>query len=254
MNLDISGIIEEKITEMEADGSVREFIRKNIEESVKDAIKSALGGYKIRRAIEESFEQNFPEIVKDIGLSAYNSFIAETIRKTCIAKMEDDAQEKITKVIEQAVLLKRDEVYLSEILKEYRKEVNYNDDEEEKRDLNEKEGGYTCAVRSRHSTIMPSDWIYYSLWFNKEGFKDQSGYDEYDIVVIFSGLWEKKDERKVRINEIYFAGEKISKQFVNHMPSSFESLLMNLYMNKTPIILDIENYDAEDHYYEVEEY
>ena len=121
--------------------------------------------------------------------------------------------------------------------------------------MNEDNDGYTCAVRSSKSAFSSSDWLYYSLWFNAEGYLEErvpgSNYEDYDLVVILSGLWEAH-KNEVRINDIYFAGEKVSKQFIHHAPFGFESLLLNLYMNKTPIIMDLENYDEEDHYYEVE--
>ena len=255
MVLDISGIIEEKMKEMEQDGSIRDYIRNCVETTVKDSLERAIGGYRLKDTIQKEIEANFPEIVKDIGLDGYNGFIAETVRKTCIAQMEGEAQAKISKAIEAAVLMKRDKITLSEILKAYRDEANDNDDVEWKRDMNEDHDGYTCAVRSRKSTFSSSDWTYYTLWFNAEGYIEEqalgSNYEDCDLVVILSGLWEGH-KNEVRINDIYFAGEKVSKQFIHHAPSGFESLLLNLYMNKTPIIMDLEKYDEEDHYYEVE--
>ena len=106
MILDISQIVSEKLTQMEEDGSIRRFLEEQIEKTVKGAIESAIGGYSLKRAIEEQITAGFPEIVNNIGLSAYNTYIAETVRKITMATLEGDAQEKIQAAID-GILLKK---------------------------------------------------------------------------------------------------------------------------------------------------
>lgn len=253
MVLDVSGIIQERLEELEASGELRDYIKQNIDKTVKEAISNVLGGYQLRKAVEEGLCQEFPEIVKEIGLGGYNTFIAETVRKICLANMEADAQEKISSAIEESVLRKRETITLSEILSEYRKHVNYNDDEEWKRDQNENEGGYTCAVR-KQKKYSSTVFDYYALWFDEDGYKEDTDMDEYDLVVKLSGLYTPDKNAKTHIDEIYFHGDRISKQFIHNEPDRFEAMIMNLYLNKTEIIMDLEDYDDDDHYYEVEDY
>lgn len=106
MILDISKIVSDKLTQMEEDGSIRRFLEEQIEKTVKGAIESAIGGYSLKRAIEEQITAGFPEIVNDIGLSAYNTYIAETVRKVTMATLEEDAQDKIQAAID-GILLKK---------------------------------------------------------------------------------------------------------------------------------------------------
>ena len=252
MILDISQIVSDKLTQMEEDGSIRRFLEEQIEKTVKGAIESAIGGYSLKRAIEEQITAGFPEIVNNIGLSAYNTYIAETVRKVTMATLEGDAQEKIQAAIDGILLKKRDSIKLSEIMAEYRKWVNLNDDEEEKRSLNEDNDGYTCAVREK-DRISGSNFKSYKLYFDTEGSKYGDDLDDYDIVVDLSLLWMGR-ESTVKIHNLYFDGTKVSKEFVHHSPSSFEALLLNLHFNNTPIIMDIDEIEEDDHYYEVEEY
>ena len=134
----------------------------------------------------------------------------------------------------------------------YREWVNLNDDEEEKRSLNEDHDGYTCAVREENR-LYGSSFKSYKLYFDKEGDKDSKDLDDYDIVVDFSLLWTGGKD-SVKIHELYFDGVKVSREFVHHTPSSFEAMLLNLHFNNTPIIMDFGEIDEDDHYYEVEEY
>lgn len=252
MILDISKIVSDKLAQMEEDGSIRRFLEEQIEKTVKGAIESAIGGYSLKRAIEEQITAGFPEIVSDIGLSAYNTYIAETVRKVTMATLEEDAQDKIQAAIDGILLKKRESIKLSEIMQEYRKWVNDSDDEEEKRSRNEDHDGYTCAVREDKG-LYGSSFKSYKLYFDEEGGKDSKDLDDYDIVVDLSLLWTAGKDR-VKIHDLYFDGTKVSKEFVHHSPSSFEALLLNLHFNSTPIIMDFDEIDEDDHYYEVEEY
>lgn len=255
MVLDISKIVSDKLAQMEADGSIRRFLEEQIEKAVKGAVESAIGGYSLKRAIEEQITAGFPEIVNNIGLSSYNTYIAETVRKVTMAALEGDAQEKIQAAIDGILLKKRDSIRLSEIMAEYRKWVNLNDDEEEKRSLNEGHDGYTCAVREEKGRYgsLGGNFKYYNLYFDEYGDKDGRSFDDYDICVVLSALWIG-GKSTVKILDLYFDGMKVSREFVHHSPSSFEALLLNLHFNNTPIIMDVGEIDEDDHYYEVEDY
>lgn len=252
MILDISKIVSDKLAQMEENGSIRLFLEEQIEKTVKGAIESAISGYSLKRDIEEQITAGFPEIVNRIGLSAYNTYIAETVRKVTMATLEGDAQEKIQATIEGILLKKRESIKLSEIMAEYRKWVNSSDDEDEKRSRNEDNDGYTCAVREEKGHY-GSNFKSYKLYFDEEGNKDSKDFDDYDIGVDLSLLWTVGKD-SVKILNLYFDGMKVSREFVHHTPSSFEALLLNLHFNNTPIIMDVDEIDEDDHYYEVEEY
>jgi len=260
MNIDISQIIKEKLAAMESDGSVKQLIEDNVENAVQEAIKSALGGYKMRQELEKVLVEQLPEIVKDIGLDGYNAFVAETVKKLAIAGIKESARTTINERVEEILLKKRQDIKLSEILKMWRDDMN-DDDEEEKRDRNEENDGFTCRVDQTRSS---SEYFkYFKLLFDEEGDKEGSDPDEYAIIVkiqCWTGTGSGYDRTTQgsyfsgEIQEIYIDGNRVSKQFVNRTPSRFEALLMNLYLNKTKIIMDLDKYDEDDHYYETEDY
>lgn len=260
MQIDISKIIQEKLAAMESDGSVKQLIENNVESAVQEAIKSALGGYKMRQELEKVLADMLPDIVKDIGLDGYSVFVAETVKKLAILGIQESARTVINERVEEILLKKRDKVELSEILTMWRSDMNDND-EEEKRDGNEDHDGFTCRVDQRRSSSRY--FKYFDLFFDEEGDKEGGYPDDYAVVVkiqCWTGSGSGYDPTiqgsyfKGEIQEIYINGNRVSKQFVNRTPSRFEALLMNCYLNKTPIIMDLDKYDEDDHYYETEDY
>lgn len=260
MQIDISKIIQEKLAAMESDGSVKQLIEDNVENAVREAIKSALGGYKMRQELEKVLADMLPDIVKDIGLDGYSVFVAETVKKLAILGIQESARTVINERVEEILLKKRDKVELSEILTMWRSDMNDND-EEEKRDGNEDHDGFTCCVNQHRSNSRY--FKYFDLFFDEEGDKEGGYPDDYAVVVkiqCWTGSGSGYDPTiqgsyfKGEIQELYIDGNRISKQFVNRTPSRFEALLMNCYLNKTPIIMDLDKYDEDDHYYETEDY
>lgn len=251
--LDLSGIIKDKVDAMENDGAIKAYIEATIERTVKDVLDDVLDGYQLKKALREKLSEGLNDIVNSIGLEGYNTFIAEAVRKMVTARLEGDATEKIRDAIEGALLMKRENIKLSEILSEYRSLMNEIDDNDDKNRLNEEEGGFTCSVRKKENSYN-SGFSYYNLYFDDEGFKESEDRDDYAVVVEFSGIWSKYLSNEVKIKEVYFRGERLSRQFIPHLPDRFETLILNLYFNQTPVIVDLENCDEEDHYYEVDEY
>ena len=252
MTIDISKIINDKLAEMDADGSIEAYIKEQTEKTIKTAIDDSFGSYKLKRAIEEKICENFPEIVNDIGLSAYNTHLAETVRKLIISCMEEDAAAKITEAVEQVLCQKVESITLSELIKKYKNHIDY-DDEEAKRDHNEDDDGFTCALR-KQKTYSTGDWNRYNLYLDEEGNKDFDYLEDFAIVIQFTGYFNRHGENKTTIADVYFRGSRLTKEFLNHTPDRFEQFLLNLYLNKTPIIMDVDKYDADDHYYSVEDY
>ena len=165
---------------------------------------------------------------------------------------EGDAQVKIKEAIEGMVMKKRDKIKLSEIVSEWKKHID-TDDEEEKRDKNEDNDGFMCELKER-KRYTDSHFKYYTLLLDEEGDKDTNDFEDIEIAVRFGAMWDGGRDSTVTIDDIFFRGSKLSKEFVHHTPDRFEQLLMNLYLNKTKIEIDKDAIDWDDHYYDTEEY
>ena len=248
MIIDITKIINDKLNEMKQDKTIENYIREQTEKTVKDAIKDSFGSYQFNRAIKEKICENFPDIVTDIGLHAYNQYLAEIVRKLIIAGYEEDAGRKIAEAVQEILCKKRDSITLSEIIKEWHRNMN-DYEEDDKRNWNEDNDGFLCKLQKRNG-YSKDTFNHYRLYLDTEGDKDLEEIEDIDIVIRFGGYWKDKSEPTTTIDDIYFRGTRITKEFAHHHPGYFEQLLLNLYLNKTPILMDIEKYDEDDHYYE----
>ena len=248
MVIDISKIINDKLNEMDTSGVIEEYIREQTEKTVKMAIEDSFGSYDFKKAVQGKIRENFPEIVGNIGLHAYNQYLADTVRKLIIAGMEEDAADKITEAVKEILCKKRENIKLSELIKEYHSCMN-DYEEDEKHERNEENDGFLCNLKKRNGYAHDT-FNYYSLYLDTEGDKELEDIEDIDIVVKFDSYWATSKEQKTTIADIYFRGTRITKEFVHHHPDRFEQLLLNLYLNKTPVIMDVENYKEDDHYYE----
>lgn len=252
MVLDISKIIADKLAQLEESGEIKAYIEAEVEKSVKEALSSFIGGYKLREAIEDECRSGISEIAKEMGLGAYNSLIAQTAAKVVQASVDEDAQEKIKAAIEGVIVKKRKDMKLSEIVSEWKKYIEL-EDEETKRNRNEYNDGFLCELKERK---MYSDetFRFYTLLLDEEGDKDTSDLEDVQIAVKFKPVYMSGFAKKTVIDDIFLSGQRLSKEFVHHAPSSIEQMLMNLLLNKTEVEIDTDSIDWDDHYYDTEEY
>lgn len=251
MVLDISKIIADKLAQLEESGEIKAYIEAEVEKSVKGALHSFLTGYKLQRAIEEECQNGISEIAKEMGLGAYNSLIAQVAAKVVQASVDEDAQEKIEAAIEGVLVKNRKDIKLSEIVSEWKQCIE-QDDEETKRDRNEHNDGFLCELKER-KPYSDETFKYYTLLLDEEGDTDTSDLEDIQIAVRFSILRMGESTKKATIKEIIFSGVKLTKEFVHHTPTRFEQLLLNLYLNKANIEMDIDAVDWDEHYYNTED-
>lgn len=252
MVLDISKIIADKLAQLEESGEIKAYIEAEVEKSVKEALSSFIGGYKLRSAIEEECQSGISEIVKEMGLGAYNSLIAQTAAKVVQASVDEDAQEKIKAAIEGVIVKKRKDMKLSEIVSEWKKYIEL-EDEETKQNRNEYNDGFLCVLKER-KRYSDERFKCYTLLLDEEGDKDTSDLEDVQIAVKFKCLWMNSAIKKTTIQDIYFSGQRMSREFVHHTPTSIEQMLMNLFLNGTEIEIDADSIDWDEHYYDAEEY
>ena len=106
MNIDVGKIVNDKIKQMEERRVLEKLIEETLQQSMEQAVINALDSYHIKRKIEESMEKCINEIVKDIGFSAYNSFVAETMDKVLTDVLRGDVAQKVRSKVENTLLKK----------------------------------------------------------------------------------------------------------------------------------------------------
>lgn len=242
MEINISEIVSAKLAQMDRDGVIQKKIEETLEKMILDVITTALNGYELRKAISDQVSQNVSEVAKNCGFSAYNGFIAERVRAIIQDMYTDDISRRVQDALNKVMLKRYENVKLSEIFSAYRKWVLKNTEESEKYErqrftsqLDVQEDGnfthYICAFADR--PLNRSDV--------------RSGYDCVDIVLKFCVYGE---EGQTAISRIFLNDQDLSKSLRIGTLTEFEAFVVNLYYNKTEIILDAETVEDEldDHF------
>lgn len=240
MTIDISGIIETKLAQMEADGVIRTKIEAALEKSILDAISSEIDSYRFTQEIREQMRTAVAGVAAQSGLAAYNGFIAEKVRQIVQDAAVGDLTAKLQTALEGVLLQKHEGVKLSDIFKKYHAWVCEHTDEGDKYDRER----YTAELE----VVESGDWTRYDARFadrpdaNRPYSIDPDDHPDIDLHL---GVF--RNERKTRISTLSLNGSYIDKQLRIGMLSEFEAFVVNLYYNGTEILVDME--DADDYGY-----
>lgn len=234
MDLNIQAIADAKIQEMHDSGKITDAIESGIESLILKAIKDALDGYALKRDIENQMSENVSSIVKDIGFSAYNGFIAQKVKDITENVMREDVAQKIQKVFDDMLIIRHDGIKLSEIVEAYRQYLFDSVDEADKWEWRE----FTCDVQEEVSGSCT--WHTVRL-HEKEFGRYEKPEIEFKILVM-------RDAGAAKISLLYLDGRDIKEALKLGTLSKVDALLCNLYFNETPIILDLEDVDDSNGY------
>ncbi|MBN1039043.1 hypothetical protein DVW12_10045 [Clostridium botulinum] len=246
MNIDINAIVNNKLKEMEENKSIEKLLEENIEKAITKGIEGALDSYSLRNQIEEKVEKQVSEVVKKIGFTGYNGFIAEKIKQITEDVCRDDIAAKIQKTFNEFLIVKRESIKLSEIFEEYRDYMCETTDESEKYELERfyvevnEEAGYR--------------WITFKMAKEKPerySYRNEENYIEFTVHRNSSDE-ENEDYRKGWIGTVYLGEKNLKDTLKLGSMSKIETLITNIYYNKTPIIIDIESEDDIETYFDID--
>lgn len=251
--IDISKIVSDKLAAMDAGGIIQAKIEENIEKTVLSAIEGAFNSYELRRTISDRLKEQLPDIVQGIGFDGYSRFLADTIQQLVISGLKNDAKKVLTESVTD-IFCKRHEFYrLSDLIREWKAYVD-PDDEDERKERNEQHDGYTCRMVER--TSASGYFEHFDLFLDELGDHGSSeGKTSFEFVVELSRYtrsFKSVDNGNSRIDHIYLYGSDIVNN-IREVSRPFQALLANLYINRTPIVMDVENIDKDDHYYQTDE-
>lgn len=247
MKIDIQEIVSNTIKELEEKRTLESLIKDNIQKAVKGAVDDAVNGYKIKRMLEEKIESQVSSIVKDIGFTAYNSFIAEQVQSLMQSVFKEDLAKKVSTLFENIMINKRETIKLSEIIKAY-KELYEDMDYDDWRDLDE--GRFYVNFDDdddggsfRHITLVMAQETQKRI--------SSYSYSGNDTKKLKLRLMIYKNEGNIAsISSIEFEDKKLSDLNQLRYMSNFEAMLVNLYFNKTKVEVDIDDEDDIDNYIE----
>ena len=247
MEIDISKIVAEEVATME-NGVIQDKIRENIRKSILEAVNNAFGSYKLQRLISDKLSAQLPEIVDKIGLDGYNEFLAATVKEIFVKSIKNDAKKKIGDTVADIFCKRYDKYKLSDIIKQWKDYVDPEDDDE-KRERNEEHNGFTCDIRRELSISGYFEIL--NLYLDELGDHSYAkNKEKYEFVITFRRLANKSGD-DAKIDDVYIYGSSITNN-IREVTGSFRGLLANLYLNKTPIIVDVEDINPDDCFYDVE--
>jgi DNA-binding Lrp family transcriptional regulator len=237
LKIDIKEIFDNKVKQLEESGIIEKALGDAIEKTVLKAIDDALDGYSLQRSIEDKISREVSEVVSDLGFTAYNSFIVEKLKAITEGACREDIAQKIQKLFDEMLVVKRDNIKLSEICEKYREWICEDVDEQEKYDLQR----FYVSISQADS---PFDWI--TIKFAKEEPK------RYGDTHIEFTVHRNHDKTTGRLGRVVIDGYNVKEKINFKSMSDIELLLINLVYNETPIIIDVEDDDDVDSSFDVD--
>lgn len=239
MNINVSDIIERKMAQMEADGTIERKIEECLEKSILSAISSELDSYSFRRGIEEQLKSSVSNIAADCGLSGYNGFIAGKCKQIVQELFNDDISQKLDKALNDIMLQKHENVKLSDIFRRYREWVLENTDDDEKYEREQ----FTHVLEVKEDGA----WTRYVCKFADHVLEHRGyGSEDPEVEIRFSAYGS--DKEKCSITSLYIDGHSMKDSFKVGYLTDFEAFILNLYYNGTKIILNAKDVDEEPYF------
>ena len=237
MNIDVSKIVTDKLAQLDADGVIQRKIEETVEKTVMDAITSELSSYTFRNGISKQVSESVSKLAADCGFSAYNGFIADTVKRVVQELYSADIAEKVKTALTSVLLQKHECVSLSLIFSAYREWVLANTDEAEKHE----HGEFTADLE----VSVSGGFTHYVCRFADRPLKDGylGGKERGEVEVRFCVFGEKK---KDNISSVYLNGHDLKNTLKIGTLTTFEAFVSNLYYNGTEVELDTSNVYADN--------
>ena len=239
MELDITKIITDKIAQMETEGIVQKTIESEVERVVLKAVANGIDSYEVRNIIEKQLKEAVSGIAEDCGLSAYNSFIVKHVREVVSTFYSQDITEKLRTALDTILIRKEGKVKLSSIFEEYRDFILGYTSESEKRD-------YECFEASLDVDDNPP-FHHYVCRFADHPLSDDDIWCKKEDAAVEIRFCTYRDESEKAISSLKLNGEYLDKIAKVADLNEFEAYVVNLYLNGTPVELDVgeaENIDT----------
>lgn len=237
MSININEIAQKKIDEMETSGEIKNHIESKLHRLVLDSVASAFDGYGIRKKIREMVESQISPCLDTLDFTGYNSFICEKLKQITEEYLKEDIAKKVSDTFEDMFMLKRESIKLSEIFKAYQDWLIEDLEENERYELN----------NEFYTSMEESDYNFLDCSLSKEEPSSSSTYytdkrkDIYTCDFGFSVCRQYGNSGQGYISTIYFEGTSVKDVLKITSYNKFQSLLLNLYYNKTPITLDVQD-------------
>lgn len=236
MNLNIDKIVADKLAQMESERTIEKKIEETLEKTILCAVTDALTDYKFKREIQDQIAKSVNDLAKNCGLSSYNGFVAEKAAAVVRECYSNDFAEKVKSALDALMVKKYDNVKLSDIFAYYRKWVCEHVEESEKYDRQT----YTGSLDVEPGIF---DGEYIICQFADHPIEGSNRFSRKEDPEIEIKIYHSKTENSHCISSLCFDGHSMENSLEIGFLSDFEQYVLNLFFNKTPIILDVNDVD-----------
>lgn len=241
MVVDISKIVSDKLSQLEADGIIQKTIEESLEKSILSAVTSAVTGYHFKSQIEKQIEDAVSGIAGKCGLSTYNGFIAQKAAEIVQNMYTKDISEKVQQALNDTLIHRYENVKLSEIFEKYRKWVRENTDDEDKYERQH----FTCELDESDD----GNWRKLICRFADKPLENSTLYKERGEIEVRFFVFGGK--QKSSISSLWLNNRNLKSSIKIGSLTDFEAFLVSLFYNQTEIELDTDDVD-EDNYYDID--
>lgn len=240
---DIKKIVSNQIDTMLTDGLIEQQITETVKKNILSAINSAISSYEIEQILRDKFKK---EISQELGKLSFDEYTSKIIENVCsIINIESsrDLTDRVKMFYKDIFETKRKSIEIEEIIDRYieymtiKHEEDYKDTPDYASITIEKSGSYTDYYKVKLTTPTKS----YSPYSSDE-YKEKNEY-YFELCISSNGI------NKNKIFMLYGEnGKQMTNQFTYRYYSDFEKFLLNLYLNKTDVLITDEDLCDKEEY------
>lgn len=241
---EIKEIVNNKIESMLQDGVIEKQITDAVEKNVLSAINSAIDHYEIKGIIKDKLQSEISTELKDLSFSAYTSKIIESVCAIIDHEKSKDLTDKVRAFYKDLFEEPKETITVQEIVDKYVKFMTCKHDDD-----------YESIPDYAKVTIKKSEYI--TNWYNvkltvptteRSLYSESKTNEKNEYYYEFSVSAD--DIRKGNIFSIYGGEDRqsLNNQFSYRYYSEFEIFLLNLYLNRTKVIISDDDLCEDEEY------
>lgn len=232
--LDITGIVTNKIDNMIKDDVFKKEIEEQVEKQVKNMISSSIDNWEIKRKFEDKIKSEVDSAVNQISFTGYANLVIKNLKKAVEDSAEEVITEDIIKYFNDLYLPSGDKkITISELFNIYVEEMK-------KEDYDDETNAY---IKVENDGRTYGNWVKVLVSLNDDFAEEDSKTYEIELV-------QKHESTNEYTIAWVYEDRKYSKTMTERVRfgylDSFERLLMSAYFNKTPIIINEDDFGDDE--------
>ncbi|MFK7692875.1 hypothetical protein [Paenibacillus sp. HJGM_3] len=227
--MDLNVAVNEALTELVADGTVKGMVRKTLEKAIKEIVDETFGGYRstFKKELQAHIEKSLAVDLDNLTIPGYNVLVIESIKETLDNVVQTEGINRIREdMIKLLSPLEKSEWKLSEIIEKMKAEANEDDEKWGSRITFEYDDNFSA-------------WSYVYI-------HPDEGEHKYSCDYHFRIEWfdEKDHSKGGRMIGPKIKEQELDKKNILRGFHGFDDFLFRLYATGATIIADVDHVDV----------